>query len=240
MQPAIAQRLIDLNRRFYQSFAEPFSETRGRLQPGILQVLTRLKGDETILDLGCGNGTLASELAHRKHEGSYLGLDFSAELLEIAREKELDALKYEFLHAEITDPELGQHAALNGIHFDIVFCFATLHHIPSRDLRLQTLKSVRSLLAPQGKFFHSHWQFLKSDRLRGRIQSWELVDLHAEDVDEGDYLLDWRREGFGLRYVHLFTKAELAQLATASDFETLEIFSSDGETGELGLYLLWQ
>jgi len=77
----IAQRLIELNRRFYTDFGGHFSATRGRIQPGVRRILDSLDGDETIIDLGCGNGELARTLARSNHRGAYLGLDFSLPLL---------------------------------------------------------------------------------------------------------------------------------------------------------------
>jgi redox-sensitive bicupin YhaK (pirin superfamily) len=59
-------------------------------------------------------------------------------------------------------------------------------------------------------------------------------------VDENDYLLDWRRGGEGLRYVHHFDEAELNAMATASGFQVREMFRSDGENGQLGLYQIWE
>ncbi|MFN8461172.1 MAG: hypothetical protein U0X93_05310 [Anaerolineales bacterium] len=67
-----------------------------------------------------------------------------------------------------------------------------------------------------------------------------LSGVEASEVDEGDYLLDWRSGGEGLRYVHHFTEAELGKLASASGFRVVESFSSDGETGNLGLYQVWK
>jgi hypothetical protein len=59
-------------------------------------------------------------------------------------------------------------------------------------------------------------------------------------VDAGDYLLDWRSGGEGLRYVHHFDEAELQGLAERSGFQIDETFYSDGETGNLGLYEIWK
>jgi len=238
MQSAIAQQLIDLNRRFYQSFAQPFSETRARLQPGVLPVLESIPHEASILDLGCGNGELASELAQRGHQGNYLGLDFSENLLEIARTKTAAAPNISFQQADLASSDWSR--GLQAQHFDFVFAFATMHHIPSREMRLQLLEQVRKLLTPNGRFIHSNWQFLNSERLRARIQDWSLIELTADDVDEGDYLLDWRREGPGLRYVHHFSAEELEELAKSSNFEIEQIFSSDGKSGDLGLYQTWQ
>jgi hypothetical protein len=87
---------------------------------------------------------------------------------------------------------------------------------------------------------HSEWQFLNSPRLAARIQPWELAELSADEIDPGDYLLDWRRGGLGFRYVHSFSQAELAELAAETGFKIIETYSSDGETGNLGLYQIWK
>src|SRR5260221_3333283 len=81
MDSATAVRLIELNKDFYTQFGDSFSATRHRIQPGVRRVLEMLKGDESILDLGCGNGEPARELAKRGYHGSYLGVDFSLPLL---------------------------------------------------------------------------------------------------------------------------------------------------------------
>lgn len=240
MDAEVAQRLIALNHGFYQSFAEAFSETRGRLQPGVLRVLENVPPESKILDLGCGNGEVAAELARRGHQGRYVGLDFSEELLAFARRRGGGGgLKATFVRADLTSSDWAGDAVFKGEAFDFVFAFAALHHIPSRELRLQFLVQVHELLAPDGRFIHSNWQFLNSTRLKERIQLWEAAGLSEKDVDEGDYLLDWRREGSGLRYVHHFNEKELARLAKATGFEVVEIFNSDGETGNLGLYQVW-
>ena len=62
----------------------------------------------------------------------------------------------------------------------------------------------------------------------------------AQDVDADDYLLDWKRGGRGLRYVHHFDEAELAELAEAGKFEIIKTFYSDGENKRLGLYQIWK
>ena len=96
------------------------------------------------------------------------------------------------------------------------------------------------MLTASGRFIHSNWQFLNSERLRKRIHPWEEIGLSDSQVDPGDYLLDWRRGGFGLRYVHHFREGELNRLAAESGFKVVETFYSDGETGNLGLYQDWR
>jgi tRNA (uracil-5-)-methyltransferase TRM9 len=247
MDSATAQQLLALNHDFYERFGADFSATRQRLQPGVTRILSTLTGDETILDLGCGNGELARTLARRGHRALYLGLDFSLSLLREAEALpdgfsanfiavDLTSLNWEEERRKIKDVDPEQLTS----HFSLITCFATLHHIPSRELRLKMIETVRKLLAPDGKFIHSNWQFLNSTKLRGRIQPWERIGLSRADVDDGDYLLDWRRGGEGLRYVHQFSKAELAEFADVTDFRVEESFYSDGDGGRLGLYQVWK
>ena len=228
-------KLLEINRQFYQTFGKAFSRTRGRVQPGVARILETLQGEERILDLGCGNGTLPRALVLRGHRGEYLGLDFSLPLLEEA-ESPFDAFPVRFLQADLAAEDWGD---LGG-DWDIAAAFAALHHLPGEETRLRFLQNVRRRLRAGGRFIHSEWQFLRSERLRARIQPWEEVGLSAEAVDEGDYLLDWRHGGRGLRYVHHFDEAELASLAARSGFHILQSFYSDGKEGNLALYQVWE
>lgn len=240
MNESTAARLIALNKQFYQTFGREFSSTRMRLQPGVKRVLERLAGNESILDLGCGNGEMARELMRRGHRGPYTGLDFSLPLLEVARHGWEDA-PATFLRADLTTPNWDKKIiASMSAPFDLVTAFATLHHIPNAATRLNILNKIHAFLRPGGQFIHSEWQFLNSDKLRKRTLPWEEIGLNEADVDPGDYLLDWRSGGRGLRYVHHFDEAELNALAAAGRFRVRETFYSDGENGRLGLYQTWE
>lgn len=239
MDSKTAARLIELNRDFYTRFGESFSATRHRLQPGVRCVLEMLKGDESILDLGCGNGEFARELAKRGHRGPYLGVDFSPPLLKEA-DSALEGVSAKFLQVDLTQlPAFSDQLSTPG-QWSLVTAFAVLHHIPSYELRLNILQTVRQLLKGNGRFIHSNWQFLNSEKLKARIQPWEAATVSQSDVEAGDHLLDWRSGGEGLRYVHHFNEQELSELAEASSFHISDSFYSDGEGGRLGLYQVWQ
>jgi hypothetical protein len=80
---------------------------------------------------------------------------------------------------------------------------------------------------------------LNSGKLKARIQLWSRIGLSDDEVDEGDYLLDWRSGGEGLRYAHHFSAEELLRLAGQAGMRVSESFLSDGENGRLGLYQIW-
>lgn len=236
MNNEVAARLIDLNRQFYQTFAVQFAATRRRLQPGVTRVLASLPLDVDVLDLGCGNGELARALVRRSHRGSYLGLDFSEGLLSVARQ----GLPANFAFSQVDFSIPGWGRLLQERHFTYAMAFAVLHHLPGRELRLSLLSRLHAHLVDGGRLVHSEWQFLNSPRLLKRVQPWESVNLSASQVDEGDYLMDWRKGGSGLRYVHLFSQPELEDLAQDSGFHIVDTFFSDGEGGRLGLYQVWE
>jgi SAM-dependent methyltransferase len=237
MDSTVAHQLLELNRHFYTEYGREFSATRERLQTGVLRVLNSLHGDEAILDLGCGNGQLARFLSRRGHRGSYLGLDFSLPLLSEA-DREPFGFPVEFREMDIS--LANWRSKLRPFSFDSIFAFAFFHHIPGFELQVNIMKEIYNLLKPNGRFVFSNWQFLNSEKLKARIHSWSEVGLSPEEVEPNDYLLDWKRGGIGLRYVHHYDEDELAQLAKDSDFEIEQSFYSDGENRKLGLYQVWK
>jgi tRNA (uracil-5-)-methyltransferase TRM9 len=236
---ATIAKLLDVNKSFYQTFAEQFSNTRRRIQPGVMRILEKIDPKASILDLGCGHGELAHYLSRYDHQGLYVGIDQSAELLDIARQYISDQQEYSahFIKADLSTP--GWEIGLPFSTFDVILAFAVLHHLPGSSLRQQVMQTVHQLLSPTGQFMHSVWQFLNSQRLRSRIQPWEKIGLSVEQVEQGDYLLDWRQGGIGYRYVHHFSSGELADLAALTGFIIQETYFSDGENGKLGMYQVW-
>lgn len=253
MRPEVVERLLSINREFYQSFAEPFRATRGRLQPGVMRALETVPLEANMLDLGCAHGLLAGEMSGRDFTGIYLGLDSSPMLLELVPDH-LHPPRYQFALADLSKDdwpetahtvldqgsasEQGESESSNP--FDWAFAFAVLHHLPSADLRSSTAAAIGSLLRSGGRVAVSVWDFLASPRLADRVVPWDAVGLSKKDVDDGDYLVDWREGGSGVRYVHHFMQAELSELAEDGGFRVIDDYRSDGENSQLGLYQIWE
>ncbi len=235
MNSTTAQRLLKINREFYNRFGDQFSATRQRLQPGVRKILETIQADVSVLDLGCGNGNFLRGLSLRGHKAALLGVDFSLPLLRDAE----SASEVEFREVDLTKllAVSGQLLVEGG--WDVITMFATLHHIPSTEIRLDILRTVRKLIKDDGKFILSNWQFLNSEKLKSRIQPWDRVGINESDLDEGDYLLDWRSGGEGLRYAHQFSVEELLGLAEQAGMRVTDSFLSDGDGGNLGLYQVW-
>lgn len=235
--------LRQINRSFYDEHGPSFSVTRAQIQPGVKYMLPVILKETELLDLGCGNGTLAEALALANFEGQYLGLDGSCSLLGFAAErlKSYPLLRANFQLADLLDEGLA--ASFARRVFPIILCFATLQHLPSRASHLAFFKNAAILLEPGGQLLLSCWQIHNSQRLIDHIQNWSTVGLTPEDVDNGDLLLDWRgldSQKPGLRYVHEFREDELQALGESAGLKLSETFYSDGREGNLALYQIWK
>ncbi len=249
MREDTLQKLLTINREFYQRFGEAFAETRRRIQPGVARALTEYIGNGNWLDIGCGSGALSQAWIRHGLTGSYTGIDFSQPLLHEAQ-KSLEGnspqpgLNVTFLKADLMDSRWAEPLSCSA--YDGVLAFAVLHHIPGADVRRKLLQQIASLVKPGGLFIHSEWQFQHSPKLMARVQPWSQAGLAETEVEEGDALLDWRHHITGeahepgLRYVHLFSREELTALAETSGFKIIEEYESDGAGERLGLYQVWR
>ena len=102
----------------------------------------RLRGEETVIDAGCGTGHLTAELLDRLPRGRVLALDLSLNMLQTAR-RELAARfdgRVRFVAADL------QHLPLDRIA-DGIFSTAAFHWIKDHD---RLFASLRDALRPGG------------------------------------------------------------------------------------------
>ena len=107
----------------------------------VLSSLT-LKGNERILDIGCGNGKTTAAIAERVPQGSVLGVDASAEMVAFANEQRTAA--HPNLQFAVAD---ARHLPFQH-EFDLVLSFNALHWISDQALPLQ---GIHQALKPEGK-----------------------------------------------------------------------------------------
>ncbi len=231
MRTSIAQKLQSLNYKFYKQHAADFSDSRNYVQPGIVRSLEMLSPCNSLLDIGCGNGRALIAVHGIENKCDYIGIDFSVEMLSNAPISSNTA----FICIDITSNNWTSGFQQS---FDAIICFSVLHHIPGHDKRLQILKEIYSILKPGGRCAISVWQFLEIPRLRLKIVGWEAVGLTEQSVEYNDYLIDWKRGDYGVRYVHHFSPNSLMTLCKLAGFQVDDSFYSDGQNGNLGLYLM--
>jgi 2-polyprenyl-3-methyl-5-hydroxy-6-metoxy-1,4-benzoquinol methylase len=237
VQPAVREELLRINRAFYQSLAQPFASTRRRAQPGVRRVLSRIDPSATVLDAGCGHGLAAEQLIELGFHGTYIGIDSSPALIDLARSR-VDGSWATFDVADAAED--GWSPSGTPPAFDWIVAFALLHHVPGAAQRSTLVRKLRAMLRQGGTMVVSVWDFPDVERFRRKQVAWEAVGLTASDVEPGDTLIDWRQGGRGIRYVHRFSSEELEALASQAGLTVVEEFHSDGEGGRMGLYQVWE
>ena len=256
MRPEIIERLNQINREFYSTFAASFSETRESTRE-LEVILPYIPDGARVLDIGCGNGRVANLLASKRRGMVYVGVDSSAKLIsnftppkdrgagfQISNEPGSAAA---FVVADVTRPDWtdslppvweppdgGRWQGMRG--YDCILMLAVLHHIPDSGVRARILRQVRELLAPGGRVIVSTWQFMDSERMRKKIVPWSIVGIDERELEPGDALLNWKRDGVGLRYCHWIGEDEMRSLAAQASLKVIETFRAGGREGNLSLY----
>jgi len=105
------------------------------------EVLDRLelRGNERILDVGCGNGRVTSEIAARTSSGTVVGVDASEEMIAFAA----GHYRRDNLRFEVADARRLPFRA----QFDLVVSLNALHWIPEQH---EALRAIGTALKPAG------------------------------------------------------------------------------------------
>lgn len=104
-----------------------------------------LKGNERVLDVGCGDGRVAAEVAKQLPNGSILGIDNSEDMTRFAR-RIFPLKKFPNLTFETMD---ARNLSFNA-EFDIVYSNASLHWVVDH---LPVLEGIERCLKTSGKVF---------------------------------------------------------------------------------------
>lgn len=136
---------------------------------------------QRILEIGCGNGYLALELARDGH--IVVGLDKSQEILAVAEHTQLEHPRtHGFGKLDYVCADIGSWSAREG-SFDTVILNRTLHHL--HDFQ-SILANMRHLLTPNGLLICQDYAY---DRFTDHTASWVyamqrmlfLSDLSADN-----------------------------------------------------------
>jgi 2-polyprenyl-3-methyl-5-hydroxy-6-metoxy-1,4-benzoquinol methylase len=98
----------------------------------------------SILDLGCGTGTLLTYLSQRLPSAKLVGLDLSSEMLKQATNK---INKFQLKNIDFRNIDVNQFETAEK--FDIITCLNSFHHYSNHN---QIIKKIHSLLNDNGIF----------------------------------------------------------------------------------------
>ena len=162
--------------------------------------------NQTVLDIGCGKGTLLQYL-HDRFRCSGVGVDVSQEQIDIARDRMGNTKAVEFILADITDFKTDR-------RFDIVSCFGTWRGFPGLDYTRQFLKPAGMVLFGTNYWrkepdepYEKHFRIDESEKGFMTIDSmvedfynrgYEVLYMYTDTKQESDYYqsLIWRKRQY--------------------------------------------
>ena len=145
---------------FYKSIAEHYEEIfpLNLAQPEFVQVAFKGSGKLSLLDVGCGTGSLSIELD--KIFKDVTAIDLDKAMLKKARAKDPGKIKWKVMDMLKIEIAFGQNS------FDALVCFGnTLVHLSESDQILDFFKQAKAVLKNNGKFL---FQIINYDRIIDR------------------------------------------------------------------------
>lgn len=212
---------MEKTRKDYDEIVESYILKRQFFWPELEKIKDYIKDGDKILDFGCGHGRLLLLLKDKKID--YIGTDISLKILEIAK-KRFPNRDFRIVN-KLSLP-------FSDSFFNAICCIAVFHHIPSAKLRLRLLREFKRALKQDGFLILTIWYLWVGQRrlVLKYISKWFLSKISGKktELDFKDVFIPWKNnEGKTLanRYLHAFTKNELATLVKKAGFkiEKLEI-----------------
>ena len=252
MLASTVQKLVEINLDFYNRIGPLWNQNPDYFWLGWESFLPDLKGFVKnkkiirVLDLGAGNCRFLNFLAQNLElEIEYTALDFSSKMLhKIDYQKSFNLKKVELIQVDLLKPNWEQNLTLKK--FDLITAFGLLHHSPGFENRKSLIKNCFNLVEENGLFIFTIWNFLNVPRLKKRVvwpnyqkddYALQKFKLNKEDLEKGDYLLDWVKKDLGYRYAHFLTDEEVKELLDLK-FEIVTNFLADGKTRNRNSYFI--
>ncbi len=216
---------MEKTREGYDELAGAFADSRTDLWEEQQAFGALVHDNYRVLDMGCGNGRLLKLFENLKI--SYTGMDNSGKLLAKAQQyaKNFPRITSQFVQGNIMKLPFEDGA------FNVIMCIATLHHIPSSEYQLATLREIKRVLDPEGQLCMTNWNLSEQPRYVKRRD--KLREEHPElfeGLEEKDFMISWRWRLLGktvYRYYHSFDIEELSLLLTQAGFRIEKQFISE-------------
>lgn len=218
MENLTVEKLLQMTQEGYRLIADQFDKTRQHSWDDFSVFDPFVKDGTRILDVGCGNGRLLTYHRQRHHIG-YVGIDQNSKFVEIAKKtfQNSSSNSSQFYAADILQPE--SLSVLGDQRFDLIFCIAVLHHIPTKELRVHALQALKKYLKPGGTLCMENWNMW--ELRKGNKTVWNS----PRRVGIRDLITEWKSpQGTGNLYYYAFTARELRALFCKSGFHVQKLY----------------
>jgi trans-aconitate 2-methyltransferase len=159
-----------------------------------------LRGDETVLDAGCGSGRVTEQLVERLPGGHVVALDASPSMVEAARER----LGRFGDRVSFVVADLGHPLSMGDASVDAILSTATFHWVPDHDALFAILARVLrpggrlvaqcggagnigrvlAVLPASGDGWPGPWTFATPEATRDRLEAAGFTDIETWLNDE--------------------------------------------------------
>lgn len=214
MNEKYAQYLLKKTQQDYNLDSVNFAIARKDLPEDLKELANLAKEEEIVLDAGCGTGYLYNEL----QKTQYLGIDFSKELIEIAKKRYPQAC---FKQEDLLEVKLKDN------YFDKIFSIGVLHQIPSKKLRLIFLRKLYQALKPEGMLIIRVWNLWDKKRKIIFKSFFKNINLDFKDI-----FLPHNN-----MYYHAFSQKELIKIVQQAGFSVKETYLK-GKGVKANIYLI--
>ena len=242
MTQSTINKLNKINQDFYFRISKYWNNNDDSAQYGwrtLVEILKEPwvdKKEISILDLGCGNARFATFIQNSFPDLkiNYVGIDTDPKFLDNGKDRNKNFESYSLIKKDLVKDDWQ--SELKNKKFDLVVLFGILHHIPGNENRQKLLNQSSELLKPNGQLVFSGWRFLDKDRLKKRViknnslyQKHLLTchDLKKSDLEFGDYILDWVKYEYSVRYTHYISESEAIETSAISKLEIKNHFVDD-------------
>lgn len=186
----------------YDCMAGKFSDTRKFFWRDLEFVADYIKNGDKIMDFGCGNGRILEILKNKNI--SYIGVDISGKLINLAKEKyQGENIKFQKISGQASLP-------FPDNYFNIIISIAVFHHFPPEYAQKMAGELYRTT-KPGGKIIVAVWN-LEQEKYRKYLSK------------NGEGYIPFKNNSGEIfnRYHHLYTKKSLEEMFFKAGFKILK------------------
>ena len=193
----------------YENIATAFDKTRYRSWSTVERILDTFENDTINGDIGCGNG---KNMLYRD-DLKFIGVDFCKKFVNICLNKNLECYESDIRNTNFENN-----------YFDNTISIAVIHHLDSREKRIDAMNEMFRITKSGGNIFIYVWALEQPKNSRRKFyRTDEMVPFKVEN-------------NIYYRYYHLYRCGEIEKELNETNYK-YQIIESGYELGNYYVYL---